>query len=104
MATAPTGGSGELPELPAAEWDYEVVEAPIGIKTVALCDTLTKDDLMDYAQILKDAGFTNGLEESPDGDEAYLYSFQAENTDGSQLVRLRLFENQMTEVLMWNYN
>lgn len=105
----PSEDVAQFPSLPAAEWEYKEWEYPYGNTSGAVCYTLTKDDLTDYVQTLKDVGFTSELTELPDGDENYLYSFKATSTDGSLEIRLMLSETQnpevqLTEVFMTTYN
>ena len=77
-ATAPVSGNGELPELPAVEWESDTYEIGSTSWTEYFTFELELEDVLDYVERLKAAGYDLGAEEYPDGnDDADVYAYEA---------------------------
>lgn len=100
-STSSSWGDAEIdalvPGLPEAEWDGDVSEKPYGKEYRLSCYSLTKEELVAYAEVLKNAGFTSDVSEKSDGT---LYRFEGSNETGEVTVQVRLGETVNPEVFL----
>lgn len=76
--SAPENGSNELPELPVAEWDSDIFEDDTTSWTTYFARDLELEEVLDYVEQLRAAGYDLGAEEYPDGNEdSDIYAYYA---------------------------
>lgn len=76
--SAPENGSNELPELPAAEWDSDIFEDDTTSWTTYFARDLELEEVLNYVEQLRAAGYDLGEEEYPDGNAVSdIYAYYA---------------------------
>lgn len=86
-----------VPGLPEAEWEGKVSEKPYGKEYHLNCYDLTKEEIMDYAEVLKKSGFNNKVDETPN---EYLYRFMGSDVNDKVTVQVRIGATANAEVLL----
>lgn len=94
MKVGASWGDEELdrlfPALPEGTWEGDLYEDEWSKRTGKTCTGLTLEEVKNYAETLKAAGFTNDMSEDP---EDGLYSFRGGKTNSKLHVSVRVEEN-----------
>ncbi len=85
------GADAVLPELPEEIWKISRMDYPYGTNYRGSTYYLTKEDMLQYVDALKQAGFIHDIEEKPEGEgERGLYSFKAKDASGKVSIEVKV--------------